>query len=588
MSKLSSVCSFTATVVLLLAAAHCYSEQIKLSPEEELQVVGRRLLAVVKQPPRANWPPKLEVVDKGEGKEGVSAWTNGEKIFVTKALLAQVIDGDVSRLAFVIGHEMGHIILKHTARDPRLSSTPFRSITLTREDEFAADQKGMALALAAGYSYQNILKAIKQFIILGLEYAPVEGIAVDHPSWKERLERLDASQADLWKSMSAFSNGAVFLQLEQYASAERCFRTVTREFPGCYEAWADLGYAQLMQYCDKLEPEDIQMFGIGHLMVGGFYRRPASLEGGALRGIDEELWWSAVGAFKDVKEATRFLQEAVSEINADSALDAYARLTVLVNAGVASMASGEMSDATLRLNEAEKIVSSADPRRPQIASLLYNRALEYSMTTGTQSQTKAVGLLEQYLKTANQSSLWWTLAYTHYEDLCKHLGRDPKAVASFQRAARIVFRPVLSLRLYDAHVITLSDPLSEVKKYFDAPETISIVPNTNLTLLRSTSTGIDIIGTEDVLAICLTGNHAPSVELRTSGVGGGKKGTIFVGMKVGDFERLVGELDYDMRELIDPNTRYRFYYGIGLALRIESGKIAEIVIAQLPTRTVGT
>jgi tetratricopeptide (TPR) repeat protein len=473
----------------------------------------------------------------------------------------------------------------------------------------------MALALAAGYSYQNILKAIKQFIILGLEYAPVEGIAVDHPSWKERLERLDASQANLWKSMSAFSNGAVFLQLEQYASAERCFRTVTREFPGCYEAWADLGYAQLMQYCDKLEPEDIQMFGIGHLMVGGFYRRPASLEGGALRGIDEELWWSAVGAFrealrlkgdlvlakanlgicylihpggKDVKEATRFLQEAVSEINADSALDAYARLTVLVNAGVASMASGEMSDATLRLNEAEKIVSSADPRRPQIASLLYNRALEYSMTTGTQSQTKAVGLLEQYLKTANQSSLWWTLAYTHYEDLCKHLGRDPKAVASFQRAARIVFRPVLSLRLYDAHVITLSDPLSEVKKYFDAPETISIVPNTNLTLLRSTSTGIDIIGTEDVLAICLTGNHAPSVELRTSGVGGGKKGTIFVGMKVGDFERLVGELDYDMRELIDPNTRYRFYYGIGLALRIESGKIAEIVIAQLPTRTVGT
>src|SRR5262249_16763497 len=151
-----------------------------------------------------------------------------------------------------------------------------------------------------------------------------------------RLVLLDREQATIWKAMSAFHDGVYFLVSEQYISAERCYRGVTKEFPGCYEAWANLGYALLMQYCDALEEDDLRPFNLGQLLVGGFYRRRESLP---IRGVDEELWWDAVGALrealrlkpdlvlaranlgvaylvrpagKDVRTATQFLKEAAA------------------------------------------------------------------------------------------------------------------------------------------------------------------------------------------------------------------------------------------------------------------------------------
>ncbi|HEY2908744.1 MAG TPA: hypothetical protein VGI99_00770 [Gemmataceae bacterium] len=56
---------------------------------------------------------------------------------------------------------------------------------------------------------------------------------------------------------------AVFLVLEQYSAAERCFDRVAKEFPDSYEGWANLGYACLMQYCDKLDEKDLREFDIG-------------------------------------------------------------------------------------------------------------------------------------------------------------------------------------------------------------------------------------------------------------------------------------------------------------------------------------
>ena len=68
--------------------------------------------------------------------------------------------------------------------------------------------------------------------------------------------------------MSAFQNGFLFLELEQYLAARQCFQAVVAEFPDCYEAWANLGYAQLMQYCDGLDADDLRQFGIGQIVAG--------------------------------------------------------------------------------------------------------------------------------------------------------------------------------------------------------------------------------------------------------------------------------------------------------------------------------
>src|SRR5262249_8800781 len=157
---------------------------------------------------------------------------------------------------------------------------------MTRDQEYAADLNGMQYALAAGYS----TKGVRAYQKLGEinSYSSFEALSADHPSANDRLARLDRDQASLWRSMSAFDNGVFFLKIEQYESAKTCFRNVVRAFPDADEAWANLGYALLMQYADSLEPDDVRRFDIGQLMVAGFYTRPKTLQG-KVRRIDMDV-----------------------------------------------------------------------------------------------------------------------------------------------------------------------------------------------------------------------------------------------------------------------------------------------------------
>src|SRR5262249_1539224 len=147
----------------------------------------------------------------------------------------------------------------------------------------------------AGYSFKDARRAIDQMISLKMEYSSFEGLGIDHPSWKERLELLDKKQSVLWRAMSAFENGNVFLMCEQYVAAEGCFERVTREFTDCHEALSNLGYARLMKYCDALEVGDLLKFDVGQIVAGGFYQRPKTLES-KVRGVDDETWKLAVDA----------------------------------------------------------------------------------------------------------------------------------------------------------------------------------------------------------------------------------------------------------------------------------------------------
>ena len=159
----------------------------------------------------------------------------------------------------------------------RPGKAPLLRQAFSRDDEIAADLKGMELALKAGYSFRRARSALDRMLDLRPEYSSFEALQAGHPSWKDRLSFLDKDQAKLWKAMSAFDNGRYFLLCEQYGAAETCFNRVTREFPECPEAWTNLGYALLMQYCDGLDTDDLRDYDVGQIMVGGFYTRPKSL-----------------------------------------------------------------------------------------------------------------------------------------------------------------------------------------------------------------------------------------------------------------------------------------------------------------------
>ena len=481
----------------------------------------------------------------------------------------------------------------------------------------------MELTLAAGYSKKGALGAIRRFIDLDLEYSSFEGLGVDHPSWKDRIALLDKEQAPLWHAMAAFHDGTYFLITEQYGSAERCFRAVTREFPACHEAWANLGYALLMRYCDGLEVDDLRRFDLGQLAVGGFYRRPGTLEA-QVRGIDEELWWDAVGALRealrlkpdsvvikanlgvaylvrpagrDVGQAARYLQEAAEAVESDPANAGLndlekvnLRAAVLLNAGVADLAGGRSDVGARRLDRVAALgpqFSGDRPERPRasglVAALHYNRALLLAAAPEAEKRRAAVGQFERYLRSASPASAWWPLAYERYAKLCRELDLEAKSEKELKDQIQTDLRPLTAVRLRSGAQVTLSEPTGEVTDRLGGGQAVPVVPGTNLRRLSYPDQGIDLLVTDRVLAIRLRGPGAPTLPLRSTGLGTTAT-ELRVGMAKRELDQLLKDLDYSFAGLDDPEVRYRFYPELGLAVQVRSGRVEELVVVRVPRR----
>ena len=350
---------------------------------ELLEKVSQRLLTVMDPLPSFVKKPTFEIVNEDKINAYAKAELEGKgselkvipKVVVYSGLMNRVIKGKEDapgaedRLAFILSHELGHVYLAHIVRRPP-GETAFIQQVFTRDQESQADLKGMQMALKAGFSFQRGQGAIHRMKELGLNYSSFEGLGVDHPSWNDRLMLMDKDQATLWKSMSAFQNGTFFLLFEQYTAAER-FLEVTKEFPQCYEAWNNLGYARLMQYCDDLNADDLRELDIGQVVVGGFFTRPQSLEP-TVRSMEQRTWKGAVAALeqalklkpdlvlakanlgvaylvapqgKDVPKARQYLQEAVEQMPPDKHIPPLARASTLINAGVAVLAVGQHKES---------------------------------------------------------------------------------------------------------------------------------------------------------------------------------------------------------------------------------------------------
>ena len=593
--------------------------EVRESDRALAEQVFQRLLISVTPPTGMPWPPKLEIIDKDEINAFAVMRSQGSSqypvVVCYGGLLKRVVEGNPDRIAYVLGHEISHHLLGHTRANA--GATEFLRATFSRDQEIAADRKGMELALQAGYSYVGGLSAIRKMIDMGLNYSSFEGLAADHPSWLDRIALLDKEQAGLWRAMSSFDNGVYFLLVQNYPLAERAFRQVTKDFPGSYEAWANLGYALLMQYADSLDTDDLRHFDVGQVVVGGFYRRPKSLEV-KVRGINEELWWDAVGALresirlkpelslpkanlgvaylfrpagKDPGKAAQFLEEASQLADRDSSLDAISRLAEDINLAVAYAALGDAEKAMTTLSQVERFLKDETHSsfRGDIAvsnALAYNHALLLAQSPDGQRQRLAIGELESYLRKTDSSLAWWQLAYQRYNALCRQSGTVPKTENQLLSQATARFRPVAALDVTRGQ-IALGQNLVEVKRQLGAEAASTpVVRGTNVVRVEYPKLGIALIGTDEVLAIVLCNDKTSPVNLREMGLGA-RSIQLKVGMTSADLDRLLGDSDYDFRQLIDPDLNYRFYSDLGIAVLSQSGKIVELVISQIPKKRVG-
>ncbi len=575
-----------------------------------LTAVWERLLAVVSPTTGLPWPPQLHVLTDPDmaalkmSPQSPNAFATLYKgaplVCVNKALLNSIIEGNTNRLAFTLGHELSHITLGHVRR-ATAGNTLLLMNVFSREKELAADRNGIKLALAANYDLNEALTAPKRFIELGMEYPPLW--PADHPSWTERLALLEKNRASLWKSMGAFNNGTLFLSVEQYGAAERCFESVVKAFPDCYEAHANLGYARLMQYCDLLRPEDVITFGIGHIMVGGFYGRPDSLiEKG--RGINAELWKKAVDALeealrlkpnlalakaslgiaylarpegKDVEKACRYLEEAATAATRDNTLGVVLRATVFVNLSVADLAAhkADLSDRYLR--EAYRLAGNDPSIR---AAILYNYAQELLQSGNDNQKRDAADALYKYLKMASPASIWWKLGWGSYSKLCGESSLKCETEQQIRSSATQGFRALPPVETGQGIQIQLGDSIEEVQKRLGAAATIPIARDVKLNRYRYPRLGLDVIGTDQVMAISLTGQAAPALKLQAQGAGGATR-TLKVGMTMQQVAQVLGPTSFPAT-VFSAAVPYRFYPQVGLAARFVAGRVAELLVVVLP------
>lgn len=618
------ICSMFVAVALAVCAPLAWSE---IKPEDEalLKEVSKKLLGVAKPPTTVPWPPLIRIEDTTEIDAYATVLERNDKsrystVVISQGLLDEVIRGDADRLAYVVGHELSHIILRHVYYDGQ-EKTPKVNEAFTRAQEAAADVRGMQYVGQAGFLPSRARKAIHQMIALNMEYSALDGLSKDHPSWKDRLATIDKDQRSIWRSMSSYEVGNQLLVFEQYAGAEQCFAKVAREFPSAAEAWANLGYARLMRYCDLLEADDLRQLGItGQLAVGAFYQRPKSIED-QVRGIAADIWTGAVAALreaerrdpklvmvkgnlalahlvnpdgKDLPNATKAMQEAVAAVIAkkdEMPVDPMAYVAMTVNMGVIDLTAGRTTSAHQRLDVAEDLFKQFDTTSKNVelqpgilSAMIYNRALLRLASKDPKDRTWARDNFELWLQNNSPSSTWWPLVFDQYKSACKLTGVQAKAASELTPASDYQ-RPPLEVTFAGKPTVALAAETDDVIASLGPPETVPIVSGVNLH--KYPALGGDLLADERIIAIRLNGAASPPVVLQASGLGT-KKSEIRVGMSQKDFEELLGPdaLAWDFCRFFetDPGQSYRYYRNQAVAIRYDGDKIGEILIAQFPVK----
>ncbi|HYV39361.1 MAG TPA: tetratricopeptide repeat protein, partial [Gemmataceae bacterium] len=412
-----------------------------------------------------------------------------------------------------------------------------------------------------------------------------------------------------WKAMAAFQNGYFFLHAEQYPAAENCFQQVVDDFPDCAEAYANLGYARLMQYCDSMDEADVRNLKIGQFVAGCFYAQAKDLAP-VIRG-DRKKWQQAVNTLeialrrhtnlslahanlglaylvhpdgKKTAEALKHFADAYKEKG--KGLDGLSSAALLVNYGVAEQAAGNNAAASEKFKLARKALPTAKPSpvSSQVAlALLYNEAT-LAASGDRDNQADAFMDFEDYLAMSSPDSAWWKLAGEQYDQLGRALGK--KVAPSQELSKRFgnkFLRLVTSVELAPGKLVTLSDSTAKVLTLLGRENMAGIPVYHRSTIKRYNGVhpGMDVLGRDTILAVFLTSSDAPPVHVQPQGIGGAKV-ELRVGMAVDEFrEALKNQPEQEGFMVVDPDLRYVFLPYLGLAYRVQRDRVAEIVLAQV-------
>ena len=232
-------------------------------PDQQLRVerIVRRLMAVSDRP---DMVINVTLLDNPE--INASAYPGGF-LLVNRGIL-ELLDDD--QLAWVLGHELSHAILRHGADSinldraaPVVSSieasraagdreaTRARAKDLailgadfSRQTELEADMFGMLYCIRAGYRLDATTEGMKQLrtALEGDTPRPPDPYS-SHPTWGERISEIEKARAGVEKTFAQFEAGVTLMQLGHPQQAAPAFQAFLTLFPQSSAGWANLAAA---------------------------------------------------------------------------------------------------------------------------------------------------------------------------------------------------------------------------------------------------------------------------------------------------------------------------------------------------------
>lgn len=236
-------------------------------PAQQLRVEGivRRILA------HSDRPDQVFNVLLIQDKTLNAAALPGGFLMVHRGLL-EALDDD--ELAFVIGHELSHVMLRHAANRLNVQTATLSVTELqrargaqdkatavlksdelylmmmghSRQLELEADLYGLLYAVRAGYPAAAASAAMKKLQASVPARSGVYAQAYSsHPEFDERLDQLTKGGAGLRATAAEFDAGLRWLAAGRPDRAASSFQRFLTIFPESRAGWANLAVAELMQ-----------------------------------------------------------------------------------------------------------------------------------------------------------------------------------------------------------------------------------------------------------------------------------------------------------------------------------------------------
>jgi predicted Zn-dependent protease len=174
-----------------------------------------------------------------------------DSIYVHTGLFKSV-GSSTEQLAFVLAHELAHILNRHPAKtDEYLSKNPNATeeqlLKLSRDMEFEADKYAVLYTMRAGFSPLGGIEWFNYMTNQGYEYTPHTMKLTTHPNFTARVVEVFKHIATYYEYARNFEYGMIYLNSGDYKNSIVSFKKFLEAYPNFKEGYNNLAVASLSQ-----------------------------------------------------------------------------------------------------------------------------------------------------------------------------------------------------------------------------------------------------------------------------------------------------------------------------------------------------